>query len=477
MSERNLAKNTAFYSAALAGQKVLSFIYFIFLARAIGVDNQGRFSFALSFAAIFAMFLDLGLTQILIRETAKNKEKSENQLANVIGFKLLASIVIYALIVVLVNLMGYPELTRQLVYISGFVMLLDSLSLSVYGVIRGHHNLFFESLGTIVNQMVILIFGLLGLWLGWSLQMLMGVYLLGSLVNFIWSAYNLNVRFGLKILARFNWLVIYDLLKISIPFAIAGIFNRIFSSIDIVLLSKLAGDWSVGIYSVAFKAVFALQFLALAFSASLYPAFSNYFAHSKENLAKLFTKSMYWLILTSLPLAAGTIAIADKAVGVVFGEAYLPSVAPLQILMTSMIFVFLCFPIGALLNACDRQSRNTFNMGIVAAFSFISNLILIPIWGYNGSAVANLLSYLLLFILGIIAVEQVTNYDKILLIKSFGKALLACVVMFLAVFLLKDFFHFIIVIPIGALIYLFFAYIFGLFSIKSIKDFAGEFIK
>jgi len=78
MNERKLAKNTIFYTIALASQKVLSFFYFIVLARGIGVENTGKFTFALSFTSIFAMFLDLGLTQVLIRETAKNQKNSEN---------------------------------------------------------------------------------------------------------------------------------------------------------------------------------------------------------------------------------------------------------------------------------------------------------------------------------------------------------------------------------------------------------------
>lgn len=477
MSSRNLAKNTAFYSAALAGQKVLSFIYFIFLARAIGVESQGQFSFALSFTAIFAMFLDLGLTQILIRESAKDRETSQEQLANVMGFKLLASIIIYALVVVLVNLMDYSEITKQLVYIAGFVMLLDSFSLSIYGIIRGHHNLFFESVGTILNQLVVLAVGLIGLWLGWGLQPLMAVYLFASLINFLWAIYNLKTSFGIRLIFRFNWQVINQLLVLSIPFAIAGIFSRIFSSIDMVLLSKLAGDWAVGIYAVAFKAAFALQFLPLAFSASLYPAFSNYFASSKESLDKLFNKSMYWLIFASLPLAGGVIAIADKVIVPVFGAQYGESILPLQILMSSAVFSFLCFPVGALLNACGRQGRHTFNLGLTALFSVVVNLILIPMFGYNGSAIANFFSYLFLFTLDIYVAKRVIDYDRKFLLVTFLKALISCLAMVTIVWLIKDYLHFVFVIPIGVAIYMGFAYLFKLFSLGSIRDFSVEMIK
>ncbi|MEI6288693.1 MAG: flippase [bacterium] len=476
MNSRNLAKNTTFYTMALAGQKALSFVYFILVARFIGVEDQGKFTFALSFTTIFAMFLDLGLTQIIIRETAKDKNKAEKYLAATVGFKIAASFFIYALVIVLVNIMGYSELTKNLVYVSGLVMLLDSFSLSFYGAIRGHQNLFYESIGVILNQIIVLAIGVVVIFMHLGLIPLMAVYLLGSLSNFIWSVFNLQKKFGVRVHALFDWPLTRQLLLLSLPFAIAGIFSRIFSSIDVVLLSKMAGDRAVGIYSVAFRAAFALQFVAMAFSAAIYPAFSNYFAHEREKLSDLFVKSMYWLMFLAAPLSFGVISIADKAIVPIFGAQYADSVLPLQILMAALLLVFLCFPIGALLNACDRQRRHTINLGIVATFSFLANLFLIPIFSYVGSAYANFFSYLLLFILGIIVAGQIINYNKKFLFISMAKIFLACIIMWGAVDLIKDKVHFITAVVLGVLVYFLVAYALGLYSITSIKGFAKEFL-
>lgn len=477
MSERNLAKNTAFYSAALALQKVLSFGFFIILARALGVAGQGRFTFALGFTALFAIFLDLGLSQILIRETARDKTTAEKYLASIIGFKLTGALILYLIIVVVVNLMGYPQATKMLVYVSGFVMLIDSLTLSVYGVIRGRQNLAYESIGTIGNQLIVLLLGGALLLLRVDSVLVMAVYLLSSLSNLLWAIFNLQRKFSIKVHAAWQWLTIKNLLILSWPFALAGIFSRIFSSTDIIVLSKLSGDHAVGIYSAAFKVAFALQFIALAFSASLYPAFSSYWAHSKENLSKLFTKSMFWLMFLVGPLVAGVIAVADPAVPVLFGQAYGASVLPLQILMASMLFVFLCFPVGAMLNACDKQARHTTNLGITAVVSVILNLSLIPYLNYNGAAFANLFSYVLLFILGIVVVNKIVSYDKKFLALSALKILIVCAVMFFATWYIKMQFNFVIAIFAGAAVYFTLAYIFGLYRLNSIKDFLKEFKK
>lgn len=474
MSGQNLAKNTTSFAVAMAIQKVLSFLYFTMVARSIGVANMGKYSFALSFSTIFAMILDLGVTQILIRESARDHETSQKNLSTVIGFKLLASIVIYGALVIIANLLGYPQITKELVYIAGIVMLIDSFTLSFYGVIRGHQNLSFESLGIIINQAIVLVIGFIVLKLDLGLQTLMGVYLVGSVVNFAYSGILLKIKFKVFPRIDFNFVRIKQILILSIPFAIAGIFIRIYSSIDVILLSKISGDHAVGIYSIATKILFALQFVAMAFSATLYPAFSHYFIHSKELLAKNFTKSIYYLLILSLPLVTGVIFMADKIIVPVFGKAYEPTILPLQIIIGSLVLIFVCFPVGAMLNACNRQTRNTVNLGIVAVFNIIINLILIPFYSYVGAAIATLLSYGLLFILGIVVVDKIVDYDKKYLLIALIKNLFSSAIMAVFIIFTKNQLHFIIIIPVAAIIYFAVLYIIRGLDKEDLREIVGK---
>lgn len=453
MTKQSLVKNTTFLTVALATQKILSFVYFIFVARFIGVENTGKYSFALSFTMIFAMFLDFGLTQVLIRESARDRQNSQKYLANVIGFKLIGSAIIYAAVVVTVNLMGYPEITRQMVYISGLVMLLDSFSSSFFGVLRGCQNLKYESAGVVLNQLTVLAIGLIVLKLQLGLVILIGVYFIGSLINFSISFSALKFKYRILPQIRFNFQTVKKLLTLALPFGAAGFFVRIYSSIDVVLLSKLIGDKAVGIYSVAYKIAFALQFIGVAFSASVFPAFSHYFVSSKETLTEMFAKSMYYLGVLALPMSVGLIMLADKIIGPVFGSAYVASAAPLKIFMLALIFIFLCFPATAILNACNRHTRNTVHLGIIALTNTVLNLILIPIFSYNGAAFATLFTYALLFILSMIVVGQIIDYNKKYLLLSFGKIILSCVLMGILIAILNNYWHFILIIPVAAIFY------------------------
>ncbi|MFA4871578.1 MAG: flippase [Patescibacteria group bacterium] len=454
MADINLAKNTTFYTAGLTIQKIISFVYFIYVARMIGVANTGRLSFALGFTTIFAMFLDFGLTQILIRESARDKEKSQKYLAAAIGLKLFGSVLIYGLAVLIINLMNYPILIKQLVYLSGIVMILDSFTLSFYGVLRGNHNLKFESLSVILNQLIIVITGVIVIKLQLGLIFLIGAYLMGSAFNFIYSLVLLKVKLRLSTKIKFEWAIIKELLMLSLPFAIAGIFVRLYSAMDIVLLSKLTNDQAVGWYSAAYKVAFALQFVGVASLASIYPAFCAYFRTSKELLAKTFTKIMYYLMVLSFPLAVGVLTIADKIIVPIFGQQYANSIPPLQILILSLPLAFLSFPVGAMLNACNKQTVNTVILGITAGVNIILNLLLIPYLSYIGSAVAALLSYFVLFGAGIFFVNKIVSYDKKYLMVSLGKILVSCLAMGIVVMYLKNYIHFSAVIIFGVFVYL-----------------------
>ncbi|MEK7167851.1 MAG: polysaccharide biosynthesis C-terminal domain-containing protein, partial [Patescibacteria group bacterium] len=137
----------------------------------------------------------------------------------------------------------------------------------------------------------------------------------------------------------------------------------------------------------------------------------------------------------------------------IFGNEYVPAIPALNVLMASLVLIFLYFPVGAILNACDKQTRNTAHLGIVAVSNIILNLILIPLMGFVGAAWASLLSYVLLFILGIVVVEKIISYGKKTLFVSLVKILIGCAVMTLAILGVKEYLHFLFVIPLGIAIY------------------------
>ncbi len=471
MSEKitNIAKNTSYFTLALILQKIISFVYFTLLARALGPDDLGKYYFAISFTTIFSIFIDIGFSNVLTREVAKTKEKTESYLGSILALKVPLSVVSLAAVFILINVLHYPSLTRDLVYISSISMVLDSFTLTFFAVARGFHNLLYESISSIIFQLIVLVFGLYVLYSGWGLKWQMFALALASIFNFTYSFTLLVKKWKIKVKLIFNRELLKYVFTLTIPFALYGIFSRLFTYLDSVLLGILAGDTYVGLYQVAFKIINALQFLPAAFAASLYPALSAYWVRNREQLAITFERAMNYLIIISLPIAIGIFALADKIV-LVFKGGYGGSVLPLQITIISVPFVFLGFPLGALLNACDRQKANTVIMGIVMVTSTIMNIILIPHYKAVGASLTNLTTNILMFVLAMALVPKIITYHAGKNIILFSKAFLAVFIMGVFAWYFKTKMNIFIVVILGGVLYFFLLYLFGGFKKEDIAS-------
>ncbi|MFH0819826.1 MAG: flippase [bacterium] len=471
-----ITKNTGYLIASYIGQNFLSFIFFIILARFLGVEDLGKYVFAFSFATLFSIAVDLNLSQVLTREIAKFKDKAENYLNNIIAFKLITAALTYLTVVLLINFLNYPDLTKILVYLTGLVMILDSFSLTFYGALRGIQNLKFEALSTIYGQLIIISLGTVALFLGLPLPVLIVIYILASLFKFIYSFWQVKKNLRVKFRPNLDKSILKLLFALALPFALAGIFNRVFYYTDTIFLSKLIGDVAVGIYSIAYKLTYSLQFIPAALGAALFPAMSSFYLTSPENLKKSFEKSFLYLSFIALPITFGTIALAPELIKTLYSEKYLEAILPLQLLIMAVIFIFLNYPIGSLLNACDRQKANTFNVGIAMAANIILNIILIPRFSYVGAAISGLVSQTLWFVLGLYQANKLIKIDKKMLGRKTALIFLSAVIMFFMIVMFKKV-NWLLAGGFSTIFYLMLIIVFRVIKIVEIKELISTVIK
>ncbi|MFA5184577.1 MAG: flippase [Patescibacteria group bacterium] len=448
----NIAKNTSYLTFALILQKIISFSYFTLLARYVGPANLGKYYLAISFTSIFSIFIDIGLTNALTREVAKDKAQATRWLGNVLGLKIPLAFFALAVVLIIVNILPYDPLTRSLVYISAISMVLDSFTSTFFAVARGFHTLKYESISSVIYQLIVLMVGYSALLLGGGLLPAMGALALASSYNFFFSLSIVRYRLKIRVRALMDRPFMKEILMISWPFGVYAIFQNLYTYLDSVLLSVLAGDTQVGLYQVAFKIIFALQFLPMAFTASLYPAMSTYWHTNREQLAISFERALNYLIIISVPIIVGAIVLSDKIV-LLFKSGYDGAIWPLRISIVALLFVFINFPIGSLLNACDAQRKNTRNIAIVTLCSIALNLLLIPRFQAVGASLTVLATSGLMSLLGLIAVRKIIVYrsDKNLLM--FGKVFLSSLIMGIIILVGKAYVNIFLLTIIGGFLY------------------------
>ncbi len=457
------AKNTFYLLVAYGYQKVVALFYFILLARYLGADNFGKYTFAISFTALFAVLIDVGLFAVLTREIARNKEKTKSYFGNILTFNIISSVLVFFIIYLAINLLDYPLLTKQLVYLNILVIFLDALALCLYHVFRGHLNLKFESLGIVVHKTIMLIVGLILIYLRAPVIFMVLPLVAGSFFYLINAVIFFKKKMHSWPWPRFNGKTMKSLLVLAWPFFVTAIFAKIFATSDTILLSLQSGDKFVGWYSAAQKLVLAfLLLIAGSLSTALYPSFSYYFVHSREYLKKLFTQGIFYMILITIPLALGLIVLARPIVLFVYGPDYLSAVPALIILAAALPFMFLDYIISGFLNACEKQKINTLIHGLGAGIFIALNLFLVPLFFHVGSSWAVLISFSFLFVLEIYWSRKIIKINWRYLFQKFVLVCLVGLLMSAVLLMTKDRLPLIITVIIGTAVYFIFAYVLGL---------------
>lgn len=451
-------------------QKVIAFAYFTLIAREIGAVGTGKYFFALSFTTVFVVFVDLGLVNVFIRESAKAIEKLGEYLSTILSIKIVLGVFSYITVFIVINIMGYEVETRYLVYLSAITMLLDSLHLTLYGSLRALGELKYEAISIVGSQLLTLALGSFFLFSGFSLIFLILAFTISSGFNVLFVMSVLRLKYNISFRPKYDKETAKYLTKIAVPFALAAIFSRVYSYIDSILLSKMIGDAAVGFYSIPYKITYAFQFIPLALVATLYPQFSEFFVNDRQKLAYIFERGVKYLLLISMPIAIGFFVLSKDIILLLYTEEYLESVIPLQILIISLIFSYLSFPIGAFLNACDRQKSQTTIVGIVMIINIILNVLLIPRVGIVGASISALIGNILLAVIGYIIVPKIVIISHSYIAKAFFHILLSASCMGLLVYITNVRFHFLYAILVGMIFYPTLLFLFRSVSLKEIRE-------
>lgn len=449
----SVAKNASFLTAASILQKVISFAYFTIIARFVGAENTGQYFFAMTFMVIFTVVADFGLGPILTRETARYPENTEKNLHTVFWTKVLFGLGTYLLLALSINLLGYPADTRFLVYLAGLTMIFDNLHAVFYGVFRARKNLFYESIGVVGSQFITLLIGTTAIFLHWPLYWLIIAYIIPSFFNFLFSATALKKVYRLRYGLAWDKTLFKQFFALALPFALAGIIGRLYSYSDTMIMSKMLSSAEIGWWSVPYKITFAFQFIPIALSASVYPVFSSLYLDNREKIDELFAKSWRYLFTIVFPIAAGLFVLAEPVIVKIYQPSYLPSVPVLKILLISLIFSYLSFITGALLNAINRQKIQTSLVAVSLALSVAINLIFIPKIGIMSAAYAALAGNALLCLGGFVFSARFIKINYWTIFKYINQTFWPALLMALIVHFLSLKMHFLLTIPIGAAVY------------------------
>ena len=108
-TSRRIAANFLSLAGSQFISRIVQLAIFVYLARFLGKNDFGIFSFGLAFAFLFVIIADFGLSTLIVREISRDKKSAPKYLSNSITIKLLLSAIAFVSAYLFLNMAGYPE--------------------------------------------------------------------------------------------------------------------------------------------------------------------------------------------------------------------------------------------------------------------------------------------------------------------------------------------------------------------------------
>ncbi len=396
-TKQTIAKNTFWLAVAEGITRFLKLILIIYVARILGATEYGKFTFALAFVSLFVIFSDFGISGITVRELAREKEK-EKEFPDILSLKILLGLGNLGLILIGSFFITSDLTIREIIWILGVYTIIGGFSGIIFAFFQARQKMEYESWTKILQALVVTGAGFFVLFNYPSARNLSFSYLFAGLVALtsILSFFHFRVC---RLKLGFNKDVWRNILAMSWPLALAGIFGTIYSQTDSVMMGYLGQITQTGWYNAAYKIVGVVLIPAGLIRTSFYPVLSRFFKESKEKLQNAWDCYMESMVFLGVPIMVGGIALAPRIIDWIYDPSYSPSIFAFQILIIMAGISFLCQPLSQAL-VVSNQQKNLFWITLSGAIvNVILNLILIPKYSLYGAAATTVVTLLLIFFL------------------------------------------------------------------------------
>jgi len=350
-------------------QKAISMGATIFLARILGPNDFGLF--ALAFVAIdaFGLFKSIGFDAALVQRK-DNFEKAANTAFIVVP--ILGSI-IYLILALLAPLIGKFLNSYDVVGIIralGIIFILSCLGKVPSAIMEKNMQFklvsIIEIYTTIIYALSSIIFALLEFGV-WSLVIGHILRVLSQNVLFmIFSKWRPKIEFDKKIaLEMFHYGKFIFLTS-------AFWFVRL--NLDNILVGKLLGVVSLGIYAIAFNiANFGSSYFSDKVARVIFPAFTKV-QNDKYDLKLAFLKTTKYASMVAFPFCVVLFFFGGDIVKVVYGNKWLAVIPVLQVLSFAGLFNTLPIAFGPLFNATGHP-KSSFFFSTIQIMLFVIGII------------------------------------------------------------------------------------------------------
>lgn len=374
----------------------------IWMIRYLGPEKFGLLSYAQSIAMIIMGITSLGIESIVVKELIRGKTTKESLLGTSILMKLFVSLILLTSLSIILMTNHNDVDTNELVFIISLCSIFSSFTvisnyfqskvLSKYTVFASMIAFFIASLiklALILLKAPLVAFAISNL-LEYFLISISLIYFYQKISNTSILSWNYNAKLAI-ILFKHTW-----------PLTIAVALAVVLESTNQIMIKWLIGDEAVGNYVAASRLTDILFYTGSVVVTSFLPAILNAKAQDLLKYERRMQRLLDLLVVLAILISLPIVLLSNHLTLLIYGKDYMNSANVLAYLSLSTVFVFMRLAASQWLIINSHQQIVYYQNGFAIILNILLNFWLIPLYGIDGAAISNLVTYFVAFYISLL---------------------------------------------------------------------------
>mgnify|MGYP005842959235 CR=1 FL=1 len=383
---RSLVVNTAARSLTELITRLGAAAFWVIVARSLGAAALGSLAFGLALYSFFTTISTLGLGSVVVRDVARERSRagvyySHTLLVTVVFSLLTAAIMIGVTLLLKPN----PDTTFAALVLAAAIVPASAFMVG-RSLLFAAEDMAKVTLARLGESAFKVLAGLLLLHWGAGVRGIAAALAISKMLPlFIVQPFVSRVA---KPVWRLDAPLLRYLVRMIPSFSTISIFNSLFWSAPVVMLTRVSGEYQAGLFAAAFKLVDITLSFSNAYGQALFPIAARTLKHNFDLFKSMFVKSIKYIFIMSAALAAALSVMADQIILFLYG-AKMAEAAPILQIIAWMIVPFAVVPIlSSTLVSSDLQKRDLLANVSASAVAVITVRLAAPTAGALSAAAA-----------------------------------------------------------------------------------------
>lgn len=401
--KNKLMKNTLIFTIGNFSSRFLIFLLIPIYTRSLSTTEYGYIDLITTTISLILPILTLNIHEAIMRFMLEKDGKQDNILSIGIYVVLFSGLSVIFIAPLIMKVIGAEKYTIYFIIAFIFMALKNNFMYYAKGMEKVKQLVF---IGIVDSFITLLLNIYLLMYLHKGIDGYYYSLIISGIVVVVLYIRVLNIKLH-NIFVKFEKNILRDMLKYCIPMIPNSLSWWISNTSDKYIVSYFCGVSITGMYSIAYKIPSLLNTVTSVFMQAWQISAVDQYKKDKNEFSNVYNAFFSINILVCTLIIVFTNLIGK----IMFSNEFFGAVMFVPILLVAYFFNGLAAYLGSIYTSAKKTNMLFYSTGIGAILNIILNIILVPIIGAYGAAIATLISYFIIWLIRIVNTKKIIQIN------------------------------------------------------------------